>query len=210
MCELALTPNYGGTNGEEVHASGPGALTHEGDVLRIPAEQGDMLLDPVQGGNLIHEPVIRDSCFGLRRHVGVQETEHAQPVVHGDDHLVGVAGQDAAVVGVSAAPVVALAVNVQQHRMLPAALRHACDTKASRRDASFQFLFCQRRAEATKTAAAAATRTSPLLLSAPSSLSQDTRHRLPAEAACVRTRLGIVPCSGRNEGPRGGVMRSSS
>lgn len=75
-----------------MHAGGPGALAHEGDILGIAPETGDVLLDPVKGGNLVHEAVIRDPRLGLRRHVGVQEAEHAQPVVHGDDHLVGVAG----------------------------------------------------------------------------------------------------------------------
>lgn len=75
-----------------MHAGGPGALAHKSDVLRITPEASDVFLDPVKGGYLIHEAIIRDSRLGLGRHVGVQETEHAQPVVHGDDHLVRVAG----------------------------------------------------------------------------------------------------------------------
>lgn len=75
-----------------MHARGSGALAHKGDIFGITSETRDVLLNPVQGSDLVHEPIIRNPCLGLRRHVGVQEAEHAQPVVHGDDHLVGVAG----------------------------------------------------------------------------------------------------------------------
>lgn len=86
-----LTSNDGGANGEKMHASGTGALTHEGDIVGVASEERDMLLYPVQGGDLVHEAIIRNPRLRLRRHVGVQEAEYAQPVVHSDDHLVGVA-----------------------------------------------------------------------------------------------------------------------
>jgi len=87
----SLTPNDGGANGEKMHASSTSALTHEGNIVGIATEERDMLLYPMQCGDLVHEAIIRNPRLRLRRHVGVQEAEYAQPVVHGDDHLVGVA-----------------------------------------------------------------------------------------------------------------------
>lgn len=86
-----LTPNNSRTNSKKMHTGGSGALTHQSDVVGITSEKSDVLLYPVQSSDLVHEAIIRNPRFGLRRHVGVQEAEYAQPVVHGDDHLVGVA-----------------------------------------------------------------------------------------------------------------------
>ncbi|KAG7205960.1 hypothetical protein KM043_007887 [Ampulex compressa] len=113
------------TDGEEMHARSASALAHEGDVVGITAEEGDVLLHPVKGRYLVHQAVIRDPGLSLRRHVGVQESEDPEAVVHRYDHLFGVAGKDAAVVWISTAPVVALPVDVEQHRMPATALRHA-------------------------------------------------------------------------------------
>lgn len=93
---IALQPTWhnGGTDGEKVDASSPGALAHQRDVARIAAKVLDVLLHPVQRRYLIHEAVIGHAGLGVRRDVGVEEAQDAEPIVQGDHYHVGVAGQD--------------------------------------------------------------------------------------------------------------------
>lgn len=125
-----LTTHDGRADREKMNTGGPSPLAHQRHVVGIAAKQGDVLVDPLERRDLIHQPVIRDPRLGLGRHVGVEKAEHAQPVVHRHDYLVCVAGQHAAIVRISATPVVALPVDVQQHRMLSTVVvRHPCEEK---------------------------------------------------------------------------------
>lgn len=125
-----LTTHDGRADREKMNTGGPSPLAHQRHVVGIAAKQGDVLVDPLERRDLIHQPVIRDPRLRLGRHVGVEKAEHAQPVVHRHDYLVCVAGQHAAIVRISATPVVALPVDVQQHRMLSTVVvRHPCEEK---------------------------------------------------------------------------------
>lgn len=87
-----LTTHDRRADGEKMNTGGPSPLTHQRHVVGIAAKQSNVLFDPLKRRDLIHQPIIRDPRLGLRRHVGVEKTKHAQPVVHRYDHLVRVAG----------------------------------------------------------------------------------------------------------------------
>lgn len=120
-----LTWHNGGTYSEKVYAGCSCTLAHKRDVAWIAAEVLDVLLDPVQRCNLIHQAVVGHSSFRVGRDVGVEEAQNAESVVQRDYDLVGVARQHRAVVGVATAPVIALAMDEHQNRMLTTAFRHS-------------------------------------------------------------------------------------
>lgn len=58
---------------EEVDAGGSGAVTGQGDVPGVAAEEDDVLLDPVERRYLVHQAVVRNPGTQVGRHVSVQE-----------------------------------------------------------------------------------------------------------------------------------------
>ena len=70
------------------------SVTKHGDGLGVSAKVLDVLLDPLESRNLIHQAVVGHLWVLVRRRVGVEEPEHAQPVVEGDDDEVAVGGED--------------------------------------------------------------------------------------------------------------------
>ena len=85
------------------------------DGLGISSKVLDVLLDPLESRNLIHQAVVGHLWVLMRRRVCVEEAEHSQPVVEGDDDEVAVRGEDAAVKEVARAPAIGLSVNKNHH-----------------------------------------------------------------------------------------------
>lgn len=69
--DSARTWHDGRGNDKEVDAGRPSAVSCQGHVSRITAEEGNVLLNPVQGCQLVHEPVVGNPGTGVWSHIGV-------------------------------------------------------------------------------------------------------------------------------------------
>ena len=95
---------------EEVDTGGPGPEAKKCHRLRVAAKLSDVLLDPLERRNLIHQAVVCHLRVLVRRSVGVEETEDAEPVIDRDHHHLPVAGQHPSVIEVACTPAVRLSV----------------------------------------------------------------------------------------------------
>ena len=105
--------------GQQLHAGGTCALTHNGDVLRVTAEGGDVVLDPPDGGQLVKQTVVAGMSGFLLQLGQAGKAPGAQAVV--DGHTYNAPGWPDGTVKmlfVAAAAGVAAAVDVHQHRHL--------------------------------------------------------------------------------------------
>lgn len=93
----------------------PSSVTEHGDGLRVSAKVLDVLLDPLESRNLIHQAVVRHLWVLVRSSVGVEEPQHSQSVVEGDDNEVPVRSEDAPVEEIARAPAVGLSVYKNHH-----------------------------------------------------------------------------------------------
>ena len=100
---------------QEVDARSSSPVTKHCHRLRVPSEMCNILLNPLECSNLIHQTVIRHLWMLMRSSVGVEEAEHAQPVIDGDHHNIAIRRQHATIEQVTRAPAVRLSVNKQHH-----------------------------------------------------------------------------------------------
>ena len=101
---------------QEMNTRGSSSVAKHGDGLGISTKVLDVLLDPLESRDLVHQPVVSHLRVLVRRRVGVEEAQDAQPVVEGDDDEVAVRGEDPAVEEVACTPAVGLSVNKHHHR----------------------------------------------------------------------------------------------
>ena len=73
---------------ERLDAHGAGALSHDGDVVRVATELGNVIFHPHQGRNLVqHAVVARDMVETFGGKGGMcQETKQSETIVEGDEH----------------------------------------------------------------------------------------------------------------------------
>ena len=110
-------PRVGRVDAEILNGHGPGALAHEGQVLRVAAEVRDVGLYPAQGGELVVQAeVALPAVPGLELRMG-QVAQNAHPVVgeDGDDAFFRQGGAVEGALPVEAR-VEAAAVEKQDHR----------------------------------------------------------------------------------------------
>ena len=69
-----------GERGEEVqaHTARPGALPHQGDLARVPAECGDVVLHPLHGHQLVKHPGVPGNIL----RVEIEEAERGDSVLY--------------------------------------------------------------------------------------------------------------------------------
>ena len=69
-----------GERGEEVQAdtARPGALPHQGDLARIPAECGDVVLHPLHGHQLVKHPSVPGHILCVK----IEEAERGNSVLY--------------------------------------------------------------------------------------------------------------------------------
>ena len=94
---FAMTCYCCGRLHQEMNTRGSSSVAKHGDGLGISTKVLDVLLDPLESRNLIHQAVVGHLWVLMRRRVGVEEAEHSQSVVEGDDDEVAVRGEDSAV-----------------------------------------------------------------------------------------------------------------
>ncbi len=64
-----------------------GRLAEDGDVVRVAAKGRDVALHPLDSRQFVEQPVVAGRVVGILRGQfrGGEETENAQPVIHGDN-----------------------------------------------------------------------------------------------------------------------------
>ena len=61
----------------EADTAGPGRLSHQGDVVGVPAELGDVVLHPLHGHQLVEHPGVARSVLGVE----IEEAEGGDSVL---------------------------------------------------------------------------------------------------------------------------------
>ena len=100
---------------QEMNTGCTSSVAKHGDGLRVSTKVLDVLLDPLESRNLVHQAVVGHLRVLMRRRVGVEEAEHSEPVVEGDDDEVSVRSQDSPIEEVARAPAIGLAVHKNHH-----------------------------------------------------------------------------------------------
>ena len=69
-----------GERGEEVEADAarPGALPHQGDLARVPAERRDVVFHPLHGHQLVEHPGVAGDVF----RVEIEEAERGDAILN--------------------------------------------------------------------------------------------------------------------------------
>ena len=100
---------------QEMNTGCTSSVAKHGDGLRVSTKVPDVLLDPLESRDLIHQAVVGHLRVLMRRRVGVEEAQHSESVVEGDDDEVSVRSQDSTIEEVSRTPAIGLAVYKNHH-----------------------------------------------------------------------------------------------